>query len=131
VYNKNYEIRHPGNPKSFSDFINVTEAFVEIVNYFESHAIESGSEDPEVTGILENCEEYVPGCVDLKENGISCKIQNHKLWKKVVKERYPDAVIGKQRKNSISSLKHSLGKDVKGTKFIIRFRFNKLLFIVS
>jgi hypothetical protein len=27
----------------------------------------------------------------------------------VVKEIYPDAVIGKQRKNSISSLKQSLG----------------------
>ena len=124
MYNKNDKIRHPGNPNSFSNFINVTEAFVEIVNYFESRAIQSGSEDPEVTSILETCEEYVPGCVDLKGNGISCKIQNHKLWKKVVKERYPDAVIGKQRKNSISSLKQSLGKDVSGTRFIIRFRFN-------
>ena len=124
MYNKNVKIRHPGNPNSFSNFINVTEAFVEIVNYFESRAIESGSEDPEVTSILEKCDEYVPGRVDLKGNGISCKILNHKLWKKVVKERYPDAVIGKQRKNSISSLKQSLGKDVKGTRFIIRFRFD-------
>ena len=30
-----------------------------------------------------------------------------------LKEKYPEAIIGKQRKNSISSLKQNLEKDVK------------------
>ena len=117
-----YTFRHPGTPNAFSNFINVTESFVEIIKDFESRAMQSGSEDPEVSSTLEKCEEYVPGEVDLKGNGISCKIQHFKLWKRIVKERYPDAVMGKQRKNSISSLKQSLGKEVKGTRFIIRFK---------
>ena len=114
--------RHPGTPNAFSNFINITEAFVEIVKDFESRAMQSGSEDPDVSSLLQKCEEYVPGEVDLKGNGISCKIQHFKLWKKVIKEKYPDAVMGKQRKNSISCLKQALDKDVKGTRFIIRFK---------
>ena len=114
--------RHPGTPNAFSNFINVTEAFVEIIKDFESRAMQSGSEDPEVSSLLEKCEEFVPGELDLKGSGISCKIQHYKLWRKVLKERYPDAVMGKQRKNSISSLKQSLDKEVKGTRFIIRFK---------
>ena len=31
----------------------------------------------------------------------------------MLKEKYPEAIIGKQRKNSISSLKQNLEKDVK------------------
>ena len=49
----------------------------------------------------------------MKGNGISCKIQHFKLWRRVLKEKYPEAIIGKQRKNSISSLKQNLEKDVK------------------
>ena len=100
----------------------MNEAFVEIIKDFESCAMQLGSEDPEVSSMLQRCEEYVPGEVDIKGNGISCKIQHFKLWRRVIKERYPDAVVGKQRKNSISSLKQSLDKDVKGIRFIIRFK---------
>ena len=95
---------------------------MEIIKDFESQAKQSGREDPEVSSTLERCEDYIPGEVDTKGNAISCKIQHFKLWRKVIKERYPDAVVGKQRKNSISSLKQSLDKDVKGIRFIIRFK---------
>ena len=95
---------------------------------------------------LQKCEEYIPGEVDIKVssvclyhimergngavlsvrswqgNGISCKIQHYKLWRKVLKHSYPDAIIGKQRRNSISRLKQSFEKDVKGIRFIIRFK---------
>ena len=100
----------------------MNEAFVEIIKDFESRAMQSGSEDPEVSSTLQRCEEYVPGEVDIKGNGISCKIQHFKLWRRVIKERYPNAVVGKQRKNSISSLKQSMDKEVKGVRFIIRFK---------
>ena len=95
---------------------------MEIIKDFESRATQSGNGDPEVSSTLERCEEYVPGEVDTKGNAISCKIRHFKLWRRVIKERYPDAVVGKQRKNSISSLKQSLDKDVKGIRFIIRFK---------
>ena len=36
--------RHPGNPSAFTNFINVNEAFVEIIKDFESRAMQSGSE---------------------------------------------------------------------------------------
>ena len=36
--------RHPGNPSAFSNFVNVNEAFVEIIKDFESRAMQSGSE---------------------------------------------------------------------------------------
>ena len=121
--------RHPGTPNAFSNFNNVNEAFVEIIKDFESRAMQSGSEDPEVSSTLQKCEEYIPGEVDIKGNGISCKIQHFKLWRKVIKERYQDAVMGKQRKNSISSLKQNLEKDVKGTRFIIRFKSINNIFI--
>ena len=97
---------------------------MEIIKDFESRAMQSGSEDPEVSSTLQKCEEYVPGEVDIKGNGISCKIQHHKLFRRVIKERYPDAVMGKQRRNSISSLKESLSKDIKGIRFIIRFKYD-------
>ena len=102
---------------------------MEIIKDFESRAMQSGSEDPEVSSTLQKCEEYIPGQVDIKGNGISCKIQHFKLWRKVIKERYQDAVMGKQRKNSISSLKQNLEKDVKGTRFIIRFKSINNIFI--
>ena len=31
---------------------------------FESQAMQSGSEDPEVANVLQKCEEYVPGKVN-------------------------------------------------------------------
>ena len=114
--------RHPGTPDAYSNFTNVNEAFVEITKDFESWATQSGNGDPEVSSTLERCEEYIPGEVDTKGNQISCKIQHFNLWMRVIKERYPDAVACKQRKNSISSLKQSLDKDVKGIRFIIRFK---------
>ena len=40
----------------------------------------------------------------------------------MLKSNYPDAIIGKQRRNSISRLKQSFDKDVKGIRFIIRFK---------
>jgi len=94
---------------------------VEIVKDFESRAMQSGSEDPEVSFTLAKCEEYMPGEVDTHGNGISCKIQHHKLWRRVLKTRYPDAIIGKQRRNSISTLKAGMDK-AKGIRFIIRFK---------
>ena len=57
-----------------------------------------------------------------KGNGISCKIQHYKLWRRVLKERYPEAIVGKQRRNSSSGLKQSLDPGVKGVRFILRFR---------
>ena len=39
-----YINRHPGNPSAFANFINVNEAFVEIIKDFESRAMQSGSE---------------------------------------------------------------------------------------
>ena len=75
--------RHPGNPNAFTNFINVNEAFVEIIKDFESKAMQSGSEvksirslnmikianffgknlfkDPDVSATLQKCEEYIPG----------------------------------------------------------------------
>ena len=94
---------------------------MEIVKDFESRAMQSGSEDPEVSFTLAKCEEYMPGEVDTHGNGISCKIQHHKLWRRVLKTRYPDAIIGKQRRNSISTLKAGMDKS-KGIRFIIRFK---------
>ena len=58
--------RHPGNPSAFANFINVNEAFVEIIKDFECRAMQSGSEDPEVSVTLQKCEEYIPGDVDIK-----------------------------------------------------------------
>ena len=75
-----------------------------------------------MSSTLQKCEEYIPGEVDIKGNGISCKIQHFKIWRRVLKERYPDAIIGKQRKNSISCLKQNMDKDVRGIRFIIRFK---------
>ena len=111
---------------------------MEIIKDFECRAMQSGSEDPEVSVTLQKCEEYIPGDVDIKAlaqlcmedrfhlfiqgNGISCKIQHFKLWRKVLKERYPEAIIGKQRRNSISNLKQNFDKDVRGIRFIIRFK---------
>ena len=40
-----------------------------------------------------------------------------------MRHTYPDAIIGKQRRNSISQLKQSFDKDVKGIRFIIRFKY--------
>ena len=85
---------------------------------------------------LQKCEEYIPGEVDIKVaknflakekerklflqgNGISCKIQHYKIWRRVLKERYPDAIVGKQRKNSISSLKQNMESSVKVMKLDI------------
>ena len=79
-------------------------------------------QDPEVSSTLQKCEEYIPGEVDIKGNGISCKIQHFKIWRRVLKEKYPDAIVGKQRRNSISGLKQNIEKDVKGIRFIIRFK---------
>lgn len=95
---------------------------MEIIKDFESRAMQSGSEDPEVSSTLQKCEEYIPGEVDIKGNGISCKIQHFKIWRRVLKEKYPDAIVGKQRRNSISGLKQNIEKDVKGIRFIIRFK---------
>lgn len=53
---------------------------------------------------------------------MSCKIQHYKLWRRVLRQTYTDAIIGKQRRNSISKLKQSFDKDVKGIRFIIRFK---------
>lgn len=114
--------RHPGNPGAFSNFVNVNEAFVEIIKDFESRAMQSGSEDPDVSLTLQKCEEYIPGEVDIKGNGISCKVQHYKIWRRVLKDRYPDAIVGKQRKNSISSLKQNIESGVKGIRFILRFK---------
>ena len=69
--------RHPGRATALTDFMNINEAFVEIVRLvkscktklkmffrdFESQAMQSGSEDPEVASLLQKCEEYVPGKV--------------------------------------------------------------------
>ena len=35
---------------------------------FESQAMQSGSEDPEVANVLQKCEEYVPGKVQVFYN---------------------------------------------------------------
>ena len=51
-------------------FINVNEAFVEIIKDFESRAMQSGSEDPEVTLCLQKCEEYIPGEVDIRVRSV-------------------------------------------------------------
>ena len=75
-----------------------------------------------MSSTLQKCEEYIPGEVDVKGNGISCKIQHFKIWRRVLKERYPDAIIGKQRRNSISCLKQNMEKDVRGVRFIVRFK---------
>ena len=66
----------------------------------------------------------------LQGNGISCKIQHYKVWRKVLREKYPEAIIGKQRRNSISSLKQSFDKDVRGIRFIIRFKLDLSLISV-
>ena len=62
--------RHPGNPAAFTNFINVNEAFVEIIKDFESRAMQSGSEDPEVSLCLQKCEEYIPGEVDIRVRSV-------------------------------------------------------------
>ena len=49
----------------------------------------------------------------MQGNGISCKVQHYKIWRRVLKDRYPDAIVGKQRKNSISSLKQNIESGVK------------------
>ena len=61
-------------------------------------------------------------------NGISCKIQHYKIWRRVLKERYPDAIVGKQRKNSISSLKQNMESSVKVTKLDIVNRLDIVFF---
>ena len=82
--------------------------------------MQSGSEDPAVADVLRLCEEYVPGEVDLKGNGLSMKIQHHNLWKKVLKERFIGAVVGKQ---SRTSGKKQGEKGLKGTKIVVRFKW--------
>ena len=54
--------RHPGTPDAYSNFTNVYEAFVEIIKdlCLESQATQSGSEDPEVSSILQNM--FIGGC---------------------------------------------------------------------
>ena len=42
---------------------------VVLVRDFESQAMQSGSEDPEVANVLQKCEEYVPGKVPFDEDG--------------------------------------------------------------
>ena len=42
---------------------------VVLVRDFESQAMQSGSEDPEVANVLQKCEEYVPGKVLFDEDG--------------------------------------------------------------
>ena len=39
---------------------------MEIIKDFECRAMQSGSEDPEVSVTLQKCEEYIPGDVDIK-----------------------------------------------------------------
>ena len=88
--------------------------------------MQSGSEDPAVVEVLALCEEFVPGEVDLKGNGLSTKIQHHKLWKKVLKEKFTGAVVGKQRRDSVSPLKKrslSAERGLKGTKIVVRFKY--------
>ena len=84
--------------------------------------MQSGSEDPAVAQVLAACEEFVPGEVDLKGNGLSIKIQHNKLWKRVLKEKFTGAVVGKQRKGSISPFKQQIEKGRKGTKIVVRFK---------
>ena len=82
--------RHPGKANALTEFMHLNEAFVEIVRCyidqiwhnlqflfklvelvrdFESQAMQSGSEDPEVANVLQKCEEYVPGKVLFDEDG--------------------------------------------------------------
>ena len=114
--------RHPGEKNAFANFVDINEAFVEIIKDLESRAMQSGSEDPAVAAVLAACEENVPGEVDIKGNGLSIKIQHHKLWKKVMKDRFAEAVVGKQRRGSISPLKQQIEKGRKGMKFVVRFK---------
>ena len=45
IKGQNYiNFRHPGYPNAFANFVNVNEAFVEIIKDFESRAMQSGSE---------------------------------------------------------------------------------------
>ena len=81
--------RHPGKANALTEFMHLNEAFVEIVRCyidqiwhnlqflfnlvvlvrdFESQAMQSGSEDPEVANVLQKCEEYVPGKVLFDQN---------------------------------------------------------------
>ena len=81
--------RHPGKANALTEFMHLNEAFVEIVRCpfvqiwhdlqflfklvvlvrdFESQAMQSGSEDPEVANVLQKCEEYVPGKVPFDED---------------------------------------------------------------
>ena len=81
--------RHPGKANALTEFMHLNEAFVEIVRCsfdqiwrdlqflfnlvvlvrdFESQAMQSGSEDPEVANVLQKCEEYVPGKVLFDHN---------------------------------------------------------------
>ena len=41
---------------------------------FESQAMQSGSEDPEVANVLQKCEEYVPGKVYYFKNPYKDKL---------------------------------------------------------
>ena len=46
-----------------SGMISLLFLLVVLVRDFESQAMQSGSEDPEVANVLQKCEEYVPGKV--------------------------------------------------------------------
>ena len=67
--------RHPGNPAAFTNFINVNEAFVEIIKDFECRAMTTGSEDRDVSLILQKCEEYIPGDVDIKVTTVDQQVR--------------------------------------------------------
>ena len=93
--------------------------------------MQTGSEDPVVAEVLGFCEEYVPGEVDLKGNGLSVKIQHHNLWKKLLKEKFIGAVVGKQRRGSTSPLKNKPEKGTKGTNIVVRFKYVSVSPILS
>ena len=60
---------------------------MDIIKGLESHAIESGSEDPTIAFTLAKCKEYIPGKVDTQKNTINCEIVHYKEWMKVIKDR--------------------------------------------
>ena len=47
---------------------------------FESQAMQSGSEDPEVANVLQKCEEYVPGKVHCGNCGILIMVPCGTVW---------------------------------------------------
>ncbi|XP_023327783.1 uncharacterized protein LOC111700932 [Eurytemora carolleeae] len=49
-------------------------------------------------------------------------IEDHKLWRKALKMTFPSAVVGNQRRNSITALKNQFSKGGSGIRFIIRFK---------